>query len=357
MPTLATTLPSTHPVGRLSGLCRTRGPHRVATRLRDLEAWIADDMAAFEAELAVLPRSGSVERLSARHQLDLGGKLLRPMCVALAAKLGQGFGTEACHLAVAVELIHNATLLHDDVIDLAERRRGGPAARAVYGNAASVLAGDWLLVEALKRIQRCDRPGLLECALDTIEAMVAAEALQLENRGRVNLERADYFRVVDGKTTALFRWAMFAGATAGGLASDQRAVLERYGAHLGVAFQLVDDLLDVTGDPAVMGKAAFTDLREGTMTYPLLLVLERDVSLRREVECLLRHPAEAPLPDQLCARLQQRLIATGSVRDCRALARKRADDAIACLTVLPEGPGRTALAAVAAAAADRGDDP
>ena len=349
----APSLLSTNPVGRLGRVCRTRGPRDVATRLEDLEAWIADDMAAFEAELALLPHGGSVARLSARHQLDLGGKLLRPMCVALAAKLGRGFGTEARHVAVAVELIHNATLLHDDVIDLAERRRGAPAVRAVYGNAASVLAGDWLLVEALKRIQHCGEYGLLERALDTIEKMIAGEALQLENCGRVNLERADYFGVIQGKTAALFRFAMFAGATVGGLALDQRAVLERYGGHLGVALQLVDDLLDVIGDPAVTGKAAFTDLREGKMTYPLLLALERDVSLRRVVGRLLGRGADASLPGSLCARVQQTLVTTGSVHDCRALARKCADEAIACLTPLPEGPGRAALAALAAATAQR----
>ncbi len=349
---VARSLPPAHPVGRLGAVCRTRGPRGVATRLRDLEAWIADDMAALESELAMLPQGGSIARVGARHQLDLGGKLLRPMCVALAAKLGRGFGTEARHVAIAVELIHNATLLHDDVIDLAERRRGALAVRAVYGNAASVLAGDWLLVEALTRIQRCGAPGLLERALEAIEKMIAAEALQLENRGRV-LERADYFRIIDGKTAALFRWAMFAGATVGGLTPAQRAVLERYGAHLGVAFQLVDDLLDVTGDAAVTGKAAFTDLREGKITYPLLLALERDASLRRQVEQFLVRRADTPLPGPLGAPLRQRIVATGSVRDCRALARRYADTAIACLTPLPEGPGRTALASLARAAADR----
>ena len=193
---------------------------------------------------------------------------------------------------------------------------------------------------------------MLERALDAMGNMIAAEALQLENRGRIP-ERTEYFRVIDGKTAALFRWAMFAGATAGGLASDGRAVLECYGAHLGVAFQLVDDLLDITGDAAMTGKAAFTDLREGKITYPLLLALERDVSFRREVERFLSRRADAPLPSSLGARLRQRLLATGSVLDCRALARRYADAAIACLTPLPEGPGRAALVTLARVAAER----
>ena len=291
-------------VARLGIVCGKRGPRDVATRLRDLSTWIADDMTGFEIELAKLVRDGSVVRRSAHHLLDLGGKHLRPVCVALAAKLGSGFGSAACDLAVAVELMHNATLLHDDVIDLGERRRGAPVARLVYGNAASVLAGDWLLVEALKRIRRSGHHALLAPALETLNEMIAAEAIQLENRGQINLNREDYFKVVDGKTAALFRWAMLAGATSGGLPADQCAALESYGTHLGAAFQLVDDLLDVAGDPQVMGKATFSDLCEGKMTYPLLLAMERDVSMRPMVAQILRLPGEEPLALRLRARGQ-----------------------------------------------------
>ncbi len=340
-------------IPRLNTVCRERGPYEVAARMRDLTDWIADDMLGFKTELAKLERGGSIVNHSAHHLLDLGGKHLRPVCVALAAKLGSGFGPAACELAVAVELMHNATLLHDDVIDLGDRRRGQPAARLVYGNAASVLAGDWLLVEGLKRIRRSGHHGLLAPALETLDEMIAAEAIQLENRGRINLSRENYFQVVDGKTAALFRWAMFAGATAGGLPPDQRAALERYGTHLGTAFQLVDDLLDVAGDPRAMGKTVFSDLREGKMTYPLLLALGRDASIRRLVEGLLRMRADEPLPLRLRARIQRKLLTTGSIHDCRALARRRADDAIACLARFPDGPDRTALATLAAAPVER----
>ena len=148
-------------VARLGAVCRERGPRDVATRLRDLSDWIADDMTGFEVELEKLVRDESVVNRSAHHLLDMGGKHLRPACVALATKLGSDFGPAARDLAVAVELLHSATLLHDDVIDLGERRRGRPTARLIYGNAASVLAGDWLLVEALKRIRRSGHHGLL----------------------------------------------------------------------------------------------------------------------------------------------------------------------------------------------------
>ena len=340
-------------VARLNVVCRERGTHEVASRLGDLAEWIADDMVGFEAELSGLVRGGSVVHRSAHHLLDLGGKHLRPICVALAAKLGSGFGPVARDLAMAVELMHNATLLHDDVIDVGELRRGQPAARLVYGNAATVLAGDWLLVEALKRIRRSGHQELLAPALDTLDEMIAAEAIQLENRGRVNLNRKDYFRVVDGKTAALFRLAMRAGATAGGLPAKQVTALERYGTHFGAAFQLVDDLLDVAGDPRLTGKTAFSDLHEGRMTYPLLLALQRDASLQRWVARLLRERADEPLPPRVRDRLQQTLRRTGIIHDCRALARRRAQDAIDCLAPLPAGPGRSVLASLAAIPVER----
>jgi octaprenyl-diphosphate synthase len=340
-------------VGRLNVVCRERGSPKVAARLGELMDWLSEDLLDLEDELAGLALGESVDQRSARHLLDLGGKHLRPVCVALAAKLGRGFGPAARDLAVAAELMHNATLLHDDVIDMGERRRGQPAARIVYGNAASVLGGDWLLVEALKRIRRSGPNGLLVQALQTLDEMISAEAIQLERRGRVDPSREDYFRVVDGKTASLFRWAMLAGATAGGLPPRQRDALRAYATHFGTAFQLVDDLLDVSGDSRATGKPCFTDLREGKMTYPLLLALERDEPLRRLVEKLLRTPEEEALPPRVRARVQRKLETTGSLRDCRELARRHVDEAVACLAPLPEGPGRRALATLASVPVER----
>src|SRR5262249_20100903 len=150
--------------------------------------------------------------------------------------------------AVAVELVHNATLLHDDVVDLGDKRRGADTARVVYGNAASIFAGDFLLIEALRRIQAAGLPAVLDKGLDVIRQMVIAETLQLESRGRVRSSIDDYFRIVEGKTASLFQWAMFAGARAGGVSPEIEGALETYGLKLGVAFQLVDDVLDVAGD-------------------------------------------------------------------------------------------------------------
>ena len=339
-------------LGRLGAVCRGRRLEQLTTRLWELKAWMADDLATLDAELDRLPRGASVVRRSAQHLLDLPGKHLRPMCVALAAKLGTGFGAAARDLAVAVELIHNATLLHDDVVDLGERRRGAPAARVIYGNAAAIFAGDWLLVAALKRVHRAGLPHLLDGALATIEEMIGAEALELESRGRLDPDPARYFRIVHGKTAALFRWAMAAGAEAGGLPNDQGRALESYGEELGVAFQLVDDLLDFTGDPAAIGKGLFSDLREGKATYPLLVALERDAELAPLVESILSRPPNA-LPPPLCARVLRALDATGALRDSSALAHAKARAAISCLDAIPQGPGRNHLVTLAEAIVHR----
>jgi octaprenyl-diphosphate synthase len=275
------------------------------------------------------------------------------MCVALAAKLGTGFGPAARDLAVSVELIHSATLLHDDVVDFGDRRRGAPTARSIYGNAASIFAGDWLLIEALKRIQRADLPGVTDYTLAIIEEMIEAEALQLENRGRVNGSRDDYLRVIEGKTAALFRLAMYAGGRAGHLDDGACTAIERYGAHLGVAFQAIDDLLDFAGDASHTGKSLFADLREGKMTYPLLVALERDTSLQPLVEEILEGPANEPVPVPLVRPVVDAMAATGGMDECTALAHQHARAAIDCLDPIADGRGRDALITVAQATVHR----
>lgn len=341
-------------LGRLAEVSEHKGPEGMAARLLDLRALTASDMAEVELALAALPDGPSQVRKAGRHLLDLGGKRLRPLCVALAARCGSGYSEAARELATAVELVHAATLLHDDVVDLGERRRGAPAARVVYGNTASIFAGDWLLIEALRRVRRASVPGTLERLFDVIEEMIEAESLQLSNRGRLDIERAVYFQVIEGKTAALFRWAMFAGGHAGGLDGSHCEALERYGLHLGVAFQAVDDLLDVTGDEQATGKSLLADLSEGKMTYPLLAGMERDPELRpvlAEVVALAQGGEATPRP--LVARVLSSLVRSGTLDDCRALARQRAELAAESLAGLPPSPARHALEAVAQATVDR----
>lgn len=333
-------------LGPLANLAAGRGLAALAGRLAELAALSAGDLAATEQSLAALERGASLVSLSAHHLLDLGGKRLRPLCVALAARAGEGFGATARELAVSVELVHAATLLHDDVVDLGETRRGAPAARALYGNAASIFAGDWLLVEALRRVRRAAIPGLLGRLLGVIEEMIFAESEQLEARGRVVPDRAAYFRVVEGKTAALFRWALYAGARSGGLPAPTCRALEEYGRHLGIAFQVVDDILDLRGDAGVVGKSLLGDLREGKMTFPLIVAVERRPDLAPFV-------ARAATDSDAAATVVNALGETEAVETSLALAAQHVERARRLLDVLPESRAKAALETVADAALAR----
>jgi octaprenyl-diphosphate synthase len=345
--TLAIETASGGPLDQLATVSGARGAADLRERLANLGRWVRADLVEFEAELSVLPRGARVVHQAAHHLLDLRGKHLRPLCVALASRFGDGFTPRARGLAVAVELVHTATLLHDDVVDLAERRRGQPAACVVYGNAASIFAGDWLLVSALRRIAAAGYDGLLDKMLTVIDEMIMAESLQLERRGRVVADRAEYFRIVEGKTAALFRWAMIAGGRTAGLDATCEAALEKYGLHLGVAFQAVDDELDFADGT---GKDPLADLREGKMTFPMVVALEREPTLRARFTALLGD--ENPDRAELVA-IANTVKATGALAATRALAEEHVQRALEALSALPAGPARDALETVALASLER----
>ncbi|XXY48450.1 polyprenyl synthetase family protein [Sorangium sp. So ce269] len=334
-------------VSSLGGMCAGRGLDTLAARLAELRRLLDGDLEDVERELAKVGLDGDTPaHQSARHLLGLSGKRLRPICVALASHIGGGFNEAARTFAVAVELVHNATLLHDDVVDLGARRRGADAARVIYGNAASIFGGDYLLLDALCKIQAAGMPDVLERVLHVVKEMVIAEALQLASRGRVRTSTSEYFQIVDGKTASLFRWAMFAGARAGGVSEPLCKALEGFGTSLGVAFQLVDDVLDFAGDPEATGKALLTDLREGKMTYPLLLAMERDRELTPALEA---HCAseEAAVEPELGRRIAQIMVEKHVVDDCLELASRLCGDAMRSIEPLPESPAKAALEGVA----------
>jgi octaprenyl-diphosphate synthase len=335
---------------RLAHLSVDRGAAELGERLAGLGRFVRGDLAAFETELAAIPRGARAVHRAAHHLLDLRGKHLRPLCVALASRFGDGFTPRARALAVAVELVHSATLLHDDVVDVAERRRGQPTACTVYGNAASIFAGDWLLVAALRRIAASGVDGVLDRMLAVIDEMIVAESVQLERRGRVAADRAEYFQIVEGKTAALFRWAMIAGARTAALPPACEAALERYGLHLGVAFQAVDDELDFASDGGTTGKDPLADLREGKMTFPLVVALEREPSLADRIGALLGE--DVPASVELSA-VAAAVRATGALAATRALAEEHAALARAQLEALPAGAARDALVTVALASLER----
>lgn len=349
---LAISPPHEDVLHRLEDVCEQRGAPDLAVRLAELRRFIQGDLAEVEASLGAVDALETPLHKTAHHLLSLEGKRLRPMCVTVAARLGAGWSPAVRDLAVAVELVHSATLLHDDVVDVGDVRRGAKAARVIYGNAASIFGGDWLLVEALTRIRKTGLPDVLDRMLDVLKQMLMAEAFQLKARGSVRGSAADYFRIVEGKTAALFQWAMFAGGRAGGVPLEVCRALEAYGRHLGVAFQMVDDVLDLSGDSLVVGKSLFADLREGKMTYPLLLAVERDPDLGVRIE---QASAGGGLTadEALERRAAASLRATGAIDDCLAVARRLSSQAIECLAPLPSGRARDALESIAVATLER----
>jgi octaprenyl-diphosphate synthase len=336
----------------LEQICAAQGLGALAGRLGELRPWLEGDLADVERALEEVGRGGeTVAEQSAAHLLSAHGKRLRPLCVALAARTGRGFDAAARELAVAVELVHAATLLHDDVVDVGELRRGMPTARMIYGNTASIFGGDWLLCEALCRIQKANVDDALSRMLAVIREMVIAESLQLVAKGRVDATRDEYLRIARGKTASLFSWAGYAGGRAGGVSATGCEALAAYGEKLGLAFQIIDDVLDVAGDPADTGKTLLADVREGKMTYPLILAVERDATLAPSVAALARADGEAE--PVLVSQVARALLRSGAVEASVEVAVELSRQAAACLEVLPPSPARAALEAVAVSTARR----
>ena len=327
------------------------GLGRLAGRLAEVQGWLAADLTLLEAEMSALStaESESVAQRAAAHLLAQPGKRIRPICVLLGAQIADVPVYDAMRdVAIACELVHAATLLHDDVIDEGTERRGAPAARVVYGNTASILAGDFLLIEALERVSRAGSPPLMTSLLDTIAQMVAAEALQLEQRGCLAPSRDAYLRVIEGKTASLFRWALSAATlSAGRVDAPELAPLARAGTALGLAFQLVDDLLDLEGDANDIGKNLHADLVQGKVTWPLIVASERDPEL------LLLVSALSAGADHDAAEVVARIRATDALEATRAFALRQRDEALEALETLPDGRAARAIRAVVDASVER----
>ena len=221
------------------------GP-RAVERVAEVQALLGDDMAYVQGELARVVRDGvSPATNAAADLLEAGGKRVRPMTVLLSAACFGAATGRVRDLAVVAELVHLATLLHDDVIDDGQERRGCPAPRRVWGNAVSVLAGDLLLTHALERTALAGLPAVLADLFVTLRRLVDGEIVQLRGRANLDVREEVYFRIVRDKTASLFQWAARAGARAAGAPDDAVAALGDFGVHLGVAFQLLDDVLEI----------------------------------------------------------------------------------------------------------------
>ncbi len=225
--------------------------------------------------------SGLVGSLG-EHVLGAGGKRVRPALLLLSAELCGYTGPRCFQVAAAVELLHTATLLHDDVVDLSELRRGRPSANAVWGNRRAVLAGDFFYARASSMIVEDGDLDILWIFAATIRSMAEGELLQLERSFDPSVTEAHYFAVIEHKSAVLLSAACEAGSILGGVTRAERRKLADYGRELGLAFQLRDDALDYEAGEAELGKRAFADLREGKITLPLLLALKRCSAAERD---------------------------------------------------------------------------
>jgi len=291
---------------------------------------VRDDLALVEEELSRQTNVAfePVAEITG-YLLGGGGKRLRPalllLCNGFAGKRSPG----AIRLAAVVELLHSATLIHDDVIDSAATRRGRPSANSRWGNHRSVLAGDWLYMQSFQMALEERNFRILDILIDLTQKMVEGELLQLEKIGRIDVTEEDALRLSNYKTACLFSGCARLGAVLGGLAGAEEEALADYGRYAGLAFQLVDDLLDFTASAETLGKPVLSDLKEGKVTLPLIYAMENG---HREARALVAQVLEekefnSVKPETLVALVQD----SGALDRARNLAHDYARRAKECL--------------------------
>jgi octaprenyl-diphosphate synthase len=271
-----------------------------------------------------------------------GGKRLRPILVLLVAK-AFGFNHSSQHtLAAIVEFIHTATLLHDDVVDDSDLRRGRQTANSVFGNPASVLVGDYLYSRAFEMMVEVDSMRIMQIMSEATTVIAEGEVLQLLNIRDPDVTEARYLEVVRFKTAKLFEAAAQAGAVLAGACVNEQQQAAAYGRHLGTAFQLIDDLLDYSGDQATLGKTVGDDLREGKPTLPIIRLLE--VGSPQQIE-LVRHAIETGKGE--FEAVAQAIHATDALQYTQKCAQAEVDLALQTLKNFPAGQFNDLLSEVA----------
>jgi octaprenyl-diphosphate synthase len=311
---------------------------------------IAGDMTAVDEVIrARLHSEVALVRQVAEYIIHSGGKRLRPAVVILCAKALGHEGRQQHELAAVVEFIHTATLLHDDVVDASNLRRGRDTANALFGNAASVLVGDFLYSRAFQMMVSVQNMRVMEVLADATNTIAEGEVLQLMNCHDPDVTIDAYLRVIRYKTAKLFEASGRLGALVAGAGRDMEDALGSYGMHLGTAFQLVDDVLDYSGDQAQTGKNVGDDLAEGKPTLPLLHVMNHGTP---EQVSAVRHAIEHGGQDQFDTILSA-IHETNALEFTRAQAREEAELARAGIACLPDGVYKDALLELLTFAVDR----
>jgi octaprenyl-diphosphate synthase len=302
---------------------------------------LRDDLVALEGEFGRDTVSG-VQAITeiGEYLRGGGGKRIRPALLFLSAKLFDYQGRGAIRLGAVVEIIHTATLVHDDIIDEAKTRRGRPAANTQWGNSKCVLAGDWLYMQAFKIAVQERNFRILDTLIELTQMMVEGELLQMEKLGEfITLDQ--HFDLIFRKTACLFSVCMRLGAILGGATPEQEKALGKYGHDLGMAFQLVDDVLDLTASEDVLGKPVASDLREGKVTMAVIHALERCTRQERaQIESVLLHRAFNGVTHAEILEILQRY---GSLDAATARAAQYADSACKAICTFPDSEIKRAL--------------
>ena len=274
-----------------------------------------------------------------RYIISAGGKRLRPvllllMCGALGFK-----GVQRFNLAAVVEFIHTATLLHDDVVDDSSLRRGNATANETFGNPASVLVGDFLYSRAFQMMVDADNMRIMQVLADATNIIAEGEVMQLMNMHNAALDEVGYLQVIRSKTAKLFEASARVGAILAGASHEIEACCADYGQAMGTAFQVIDDVLDYTGDVSVMGKNLGDDLREGKTTLPLIAAMQRGDAAQRELIKVAIETGDVKMIKQVVAIVQS----SGAIDVARRAAMLEAERAAAAARQLPEGPHTACL--------------
>jgi octaprenyl-diphosphate synthase len=316
---------------------------------------VEEDLRAVERELE-LESVASVEAVTriARYLQQSGGKRLRPSLLLLCARLasdGEPLDQSAVGLGAVVELLHAATLVHDDVIDVAQTRRGRPSTNVQWGNHTSVLAGDWLYMQAFQIALRLRNFHVLDLLIGLTQLMVEGELIQLERIGKIGITEADCMELADRKTAGLFSVCARMGAIVGGGDAALEEKLGEFAWNLGMAFQLIDDVLDFNAEESVLGKPVGGDLREGKVTLPLVYALERaGADERAQVEMVLEDRAYTRVRfEQIRSMLERR----SGIRRALDRAQQFSDRSIQIAGELPESACQRSLAALAELVVER----
>ena len=311
---------------------------------------IAQDMR--EVDLVIAQRLDSGVPLIgqvSRYIIAAGGKRLRPALLLLTSGALGFKGDQRFNLAAVVEFIHTATLLHDDVVDESVLRRGNATANETFGNPASVLVGDFLYSRAFQMMVDADSMRVMQVLADATNVIAEGEVLQLMNMHNADLDEAGYLQVIRSKTAKLFEASARVGAILAGSSSEMEEVCASYGQALGTAFQVIDDVLDYTGDAEVMGKSLGDDLREGKTTLPLIAAMQRGTPEQREIIKTAIETGGLAMLDQVVHIVRT----TGALDIARLAATGEAQRAIVAATQLPAGPHRECLIGLASQLLER----